>query len=177
MTTLHSRPETGVAPVPEEDQQLKIGAYIVTFSGLVWIVFGIIFFVHAFSDSYLEIGIGPHEVSRNKDEIQAFSPSLYEYIKHLHVALAGFSIGIGMWVAGLAWFGIRRAVFFAWHMAVWPPLVAILISFPMHYPNHFDTFKHLGILYIAIGVFAVGALLSLKALITKYHKGTTTKTV
>jgi hypothetical protein len=32
----------------------------------------------------------PHEVPVSKDAIQQFSPDLYHYISHLHIAVAGF---------------------------------------------------------------------------------------
>jgi hypothetical protein len=54
--------------------------------------------VRNFTDSFLELGIGPAEVNVGKDQIQQFSPSLYHYISHLHIAASGF--------IAAAWFGV-----------------------------------------------------------------------
>jgi hypothetical protein len=36
---------------------------------------------------------------------------------------------------------------------------------PAHYPNHFDTLSHLGPIYLATGLFIVGALLALPGVV------------
>ena len=42
-----------------------------------FIGYAVIFLVRNFTDSFLELGIGPHEVPVGKDAIQQFSPALY----------------------------------------------------------------------------------------------------
>jgi hypothetical protein len=49
----------------------------------------VLFLVRNSTDSFLELGIGPHEVPVGKDAIQQFSPELFHYISHLHIAVAG----------------------------------------------------------------------------------------
>jgi hypothetical protein len=175
MATVATPDTRGTAGTSDVKGRLSLGSFLMMAAGLTYVVFGLMFLVRAFSDAYLEIGIGRNEVSRNRDEIEAFSDSLLQYIVHLHVAVAGFVVATGLWIAGLAWFGIRRGVFWAWHMAVWPPLAALAIAMPMHYPNHFDTARHLGMIYAASALFFAGALLSLQALLVKHREGTTCK--
>jgi hypothetical protein len=40
-----------------------------------FIGYGVIFFIRNFTDSFLELGIGPAEVDVDRQQIQAFSPS------------------------------------------------------------------------------------------------------
>ncbi len=64
-------------------------------AGLGFIGYAAIFFVRNFTDSFLELGVGPGEVNVGKDQIQAFSPSLYDYVSHLHIAVSGFIAAAG----------------------------------------------------------------------------------
>jgi hypothetical protein len=48
--------------------------------GAGFIGYAVLFLVRNFTDSFLELGIGPGEVSVGKDQIQQFSPSLYYYL-------------------------------------------------------------------------------------------------
>jgi len=41
---------------------------------------------------------------------------------------------------------------------------------PAHYPNHFDTLGHLGLIYLAVVIFVVGALLALQGILAG-HRG------
>jgi hypothetical protein len=61
-----------------------------------FIGYAVIFFVRNFTGSFLELGIGPNEVSVGKDALQAFSPSLYHYVSHLHIAVSGFIAATGL---------------------------------------------------------------------------------
>jgi hypothetical protein len=145
-------------------QRLRIGSAVMAIAGLGFIGYAVIFFVRNFTDSFLELGIGPHEVSVGKDEIQAFSPSLYDYIGHLHIAVAGFIAAAGLATAALAWFGVRRGQFWAWVTAVAVPVLGLAVALPAHYPNNFDTLGHLGLIYADTVLFVVGALLALVGL-------------
>jgi hypothetical protein len=40
-------------------------------------------------------------------------------------------------------------------------------ALPAHYPNHFDTLGHLGPIYLATGIFVVGALVALPGIIAQ----------
>jgi hypothetical protein len=136
-----------------------------TLGALAFMGYAVIFFVRNFTDSFLELGIGPDEVSVGKDQIQAFSPSLYDYISHLHIAVSGFIAATGLAVAALSWYGVRRGYVWAWIAAVAAPVLGLAVALPAHYPYGFDTIGHLGLIYLATLVFVVGALPSGKALL------------
>jgi hypothetical protein len=148
-----------------EAPALRWGVYLMSFAALGFIGYAIIFFVRNFTDSFLELGIGPDQVSVGKTEIEAFSPSLYHYIGHLHIAVSGFIASTGLAVAALAWFGVRRRQLWAWVAAVAAPVLALAVALPAHYPYGFDTIGHLGLIYLATAIFVVGAVLSGKALL------------
>jgi hypothetical protein len=144
--------------------RLRVGSAVMALAGLGFIGYAVMFFVRNFTNSFLELGIGHNEVSVGKDEIKAFSPSLYEYIGHLHIAISGFIAATGLAVVALAWFGVRRGQTWAWVAAVAAPVLALAVALPAHYPNDFDTFGHLGLIYADTLLFAVGALIALAGL-------------
>ena len=90
------------------DRRLRWGSGIMAAAGLGFIAYAVIFFIRNFTDSFLELGIGQNEVDVGKDAIREFSPSLYHYISHLHIAVSGFIAAAGLATAALAWFGVRR---------------------------------------------------------------------
>ncbi len=150
-----------------ETSGMRAGVALMTIGALAFIGYAVIFFVRNFTDSFLELGIGPGEVSVGKDEIQAFSPSLYDYVSHLHIAVSGFIAATGLAVAALAWFGVRRGYGWAWVAAVAAPVLGLAVALPAHYPNGFDTLGHLGLIYLATAIFVVGAALALKAILER----------
>ena len=143
---------------------LRAGAGLMSLAAIGFIGYGVIFFVRNFTDSFLELGIGPGEVNVGRQQIQAFSPSLLHYIGHLHIAVAAFMAATGVAMAFLAWFGVRRGQLWAWVGAVAAPVLGLAVALPAHYPNNFDTAGHLGLVYLATAIFVAGALLSLTAL-------------
>ena len=146
------------------DRRLAWGSAIMTLAGIGFIGYAVIFFIRNFTDSFLELGIGPNEVDVGKDAIRQFSPSLYEYVSHLHIAVSGFIAAAGLATAALAWFGVRRGQRWAWVTAVATPVLGLAVALPAHYPNNFDTLGHLGLIYADTLLFVVGALLALGAL-------------
>ncbi len=148
------------------DSGLRIGTMLMTLAAIGFIGYALIFFVRNFTDSFLELGIGVNEVDVGKGEITQFSPSLYHYISHLHIAVSGFIAATGLAVAFLVWFGVRRGYMWAWVGAVAAPVLALLVALPAHYPNDLDTMGHLGLIYLATIIFVIGALMSLRALMT-----------
>jgi hypothetical protein len=147
------------------DSRLRLGAGIMTVAAVGFIGYAVIFFVRNFSDAFLELGIGPAEVNVGKTEILAFSPQLFHYVGHLHIAVSGFIAATGLAVAALSWFGVRRGELWAWVAAVAAPVLALAVALPAHYPNNFDTLGHLGLVYLATLIFVVGALMTLPALL------------
>ncbi|HXF97148.1 MAG TPA: hypothetical protein VNJ46_00875 [Gaiellaceae bacterium] len=149
----------------DESAALRWGVYLMTAGALAFIGYAVIFFVRNFTDSFLELGIGPEQVSVGKDQIRDFSPSLYDYISHLHIAVSGFIASTGLAAAALAWFGVRRRQAWAWAAAVAAPVLGLAVALPAHYPYGFDTVGHLGLIYLATAIFVVGAVLAGKALL------------
>ena len=144
---------------------LRGGTWFMAFSAIGFIGYAVIFLVRNFTDSFLELGVGPNEVDVSKGEIQAFSPSLYEYIGHLHIAVSGFIAATGLAVLFLVWFGVRRGHLWAWVGAVAAPVLGLAVALPAPYPNDLDTIGHLGLIYLATMIFVIGALMSLRPLL------------
>ena len=95
-----------------------------------------------------------------KTQVREFSPELANYISHLHIAIAGYGMAIGLAIALLAWFGIQRGARWAWWTAVSILLVSSLIGIPAHFPYHLATLGHLGPPFVLLALFAVAAALS-----------------
>ena len=133
-------------------------------AGLGFIGYGVIFFIMNFTDSFLELGIGPDQVDKGKDAIEAFSPSLFHYVSHLQIALSGFIAAAGVGVAALSWYGVRRGEMWAFVTAVVVPVLALGVALPAHYPWGLATLGHLGLIYLAVAVFVVGAVIAFTAL-------------
>lgn len=149
----------------EDSTALRAGVWLMSLGAIAFIGYALIFFVRNFTDSFLELGIGAEQVSVGKTEIEAFSPSLYDYISHLHIAVSGFIAATGVAVAALSWFGVRRGYMWAWVAAVAAPVLGLAVALPAHYPYGFDTIGHLGLIYLATAIFVAGAVLALKALL------------
>src|SRR6266536_4766911 len=156
MTTAEVAPRT----VHQEESGLRLGSWLMGVAAVGFMGYGVIFFIRNFTDSFLELGIGHNELSVGQDEIVQFSPSLYQYISHLHIALSGFIASTGLAVIALAWFGVRRGQFWAWVAAVAVPVLALAVALPAHYPNHLDTLGHLGLIYADTLLFVVGAVVA-----------------
>jgi hypothetical protein len=152
------------APIGEA-RDLRMGSWLMGAAAVGFIGYAVIFFVRNFTDSFLELGIGPNEVNVGKAAIQNFSPSLFDYISHLHLAVSGFIAATGVAVLFLVAYGVRRGELWAWVGAVAAPVVGLLVALPAHYPNHFDTLGHLGLIYLATLVFVVGALIALRGIL------------
>ncbi len=151
----------------DDERALRNGSLLMVLAAVGFIGYAIIFFVRNFTDSFLELGVGPNEVPVGKDEIIAFSPQLFHYVSHLHIAVSGFIAATGLAVAVLAWYGVRKGYMWAWVGAVSAPVLGLAVALPAHYPNNFDTLGHLGLIYLAVAIFMVGALLSLRALVQR----------
>jgi hypothetical protein len=162
MATTAHRPTTVATP-----GALRLGATLMALAGLAFIGYAVIFFVRNFTGAFLELGIGPGEVGVDRDQIKAFNPDLYHYIGHLHIAVSGFIAATGLAVLFLVWFGVRRGQLWAWVGAVAAPVLGLAVALPAHYPNHFDTLGHLGLIYLAVLIFVAGALLALRGLLNR----------
>jgi hypothetical protein len=143
----------------------SVGSWLMGLAAVGFIGYGVIFFIRNFTDSFLELGIGPNEVNVGKDQIQQFGPSHYQYISHRQIALSGFIAATGLAVLFMVAYGVRRGHGWAWVGAVASPVLALAVALPAHYPNHFDTLGHLGLVYLATLIFVVGALITGRAIL------------
>src|SRR6266511_1752858 len=148
---------------------LRMGSSLMGLAAGGFIGYAVIFFVRNFNDSFLELGIGSSEVSVGKEAIQQFSPSLFNYVSHLHIAVSGFIAATGLAVLFLVAYGVRRGELWAWVGAVAAPVLGLAVALPAHYPNNFDTLGHLGLIYLATVIFVVGALLALRGIIAQHR--------
>jgi hypothetical protein len=159
MTTTRTAPAART-----DDARLRLGSSIMALAGLGFVGYGVLFFVRNFSDSFLELGIGPGQVDVGRAEIEEFSPDLLHYVSHLHIAVSGFIAAAGVAVAALAWYGVRRGELWAWVTAVTVPVLGLAVALPAHYPWGLDTLGHLGLIYADTLLFVVGAAFAYAAL-------------
>lgn len=146
------------------ERDLRWGSWLMGAAAVGFIGYAVIFFIRNFTDSFLELGIGPGQVNVGRKQIQDFSPSLYHYIGHLQIAVSGFIAATGVAVLFLVAYGVRRGQLWAWVGAVSAPVLGLAVALPAHYPYHLDTLGHLGLIYLATLIFVVGALLALRGI-------------
>jgi hypothetical protein len=150
------------------DSGLNQGAVLMLIASLAFIGYAVVFFFRNFAGSGFGLGVGTlNGVTR--DNLNALNPAVMHYIGHLHVATAGFIAATGIAVAALSWYGVRRGEWWAWIAAVVSSVVGLAVALPYHYTGTFtfDWVTHLGPIYVATIVFVVGALLALRAMISK----------
>ena len=116
---------TATAPPGTATSAVRTGATLMAVAAAGFIGYALLFLVRNFTDSFLELGIGAGEVNVGKDQIQQFSPSLYHYISHLHLALSGFIAATGLAVLLLAVYGVRAGQAWAWVAAVAAPVLGL----------------------------------------------------
>jgi hypothetical protein len=147
------------------DMGLRYGSGLMVLGALGFVVYGLVFFIRSFAGSGFELGVTTLNGLTPAD-LEAFSPAVMHYIRHLHVAVAEFIMATGIAVAALAWFGVRRRQWWAWIAAVAAPVVGLIVVVPMHYADRFtyDHVTHLGPIYVATLVFLIGAAMALRGL-------------
>ncbi len=158
MMTVPTAHPAGVAP-PVTSRTI-LGARLMIVAALALVGYGILFLVRNFT-GFIELGLTPQHVGGTREAIQAFSLDLYEYISHLHVAVAGFIIALGLAVMSLAWNGTRRGERWATWTALVVPVVALAIAIPLHYVYGLAAFWHLGPIYLAALILLAGVGLAL----------------
>ena len=140
-----------------------LGAKVVALAGIGLIGYGILFLMWNFTN-FIEIGLTPDHVGNTPEQIAAFNPQLYDYISHVQVALGGLIIALGVAVVALAWFGIRTGQKWALWTAFLAPVIALVISLPLHYIYGLDTLGHLGPIYLDVIILIAGTAMSYNAL-------------
>ena len=140
-----------------------LGAKVVALAGVGLVGYGIMFLVRNFN-GFIELGLTPAHVGATPEQIQVFSPDLYEYISHLQVAVSAFIIALGVAVIALAWFGIRGGERWAMWTAFITPVIGVAIALPLHFVYGIGTLGHLGLIYLDAVILLVGTVLSYNAL-------------
>jgi len=128
-------------------------------AGVAFVGYGVVFPPRTFVGSGFEAGVATlNGVSRA--DLNAIDPAIVHYIDHLHVATAAFIIATRIAVTGLAWYGVRRGLLWAWATALVAAVAGLVIALPMHYMDLFahDWVSHLRPIYLATIVFVVGAI-------------------
>lgn len=144
----------------ETPPRIRGGARLIALVGIVQIISNIHFLFVNFSDQFLERGISLEQVGVTKAQIHTFNPDLVNYISHLHIAIAGYGMALGLAVAALAWFGIQRGLHWAWWAAVTAIFIAAAVGLPAHFLFNLATVGHLGPPFALLTVFAIGAAMS-----------------
>lgn len=131
-------------------------------ASVAFIGYAVVFFALNFWGSGFELGVDTVN-GTTRDQLMQVNPALFYYISHLHIATAGFIAATGIAVYTLSWYGVRQGFLWAWVGAVLAPVVGLAVALPMHYFNFFthDWVLHLGPIYLATGIFVIGALMAL----------------
>jgi hypothetical protein len=140
--------------------RIRRGARLMALVGTVQIISSIHFLFVNFSDQFLERGLSLEQVGVTKAQIRAFNPDLVNYVSHLHIAIAGYGMALGLAAAALAWFGIQRGLRWAWWAAVTAIFIAAAVGLPAHFFYNLTTIGHLGPPFALLTVFAIGAAMS-----------------
>src|SRR5437879_13539302 len=99
------------------EQSLRNGAGLMVFGALIFLVYAVVFFFRAFGSSGFEIGVETLN-GVTPQQLDRLNPAIMGYIMHLHVAVAGFIAATAIAAAGLAWYGVRDGLLWAWRTGV-----------------------------------------------------------
>lgn len=141
------------------ESQARTGAALMALAGIAFVGYGVVFLVLNFVGSGFELGVSTLSGMTAAD----LDPTIAYYISHLHVATAAFIISTGIAVAGLAWYGVRQGLAWAWATAIVSAVLGLALALPMHWTGDafaHDWMIHLGPIYLATLLFVVGAVLS-----------------
>lgn len=139
-------------------KQLAAGAALVSLAGLGMAAYAVAFVIANFT-RLVEIGLSVEDVGQTKEQIQAFSPGLYNYVSHVQVNLGAFIAAAGAATAALGWFGLRKESTWAWWTVGAVTAIWALIGVAVHYPYGFGDVEHLGFSYLALALLAAGLYL------------------
>jgi len=144
------------------EQSLHNGAGLMALGALIFLAYAVVFLFRAFASSGFEIGVATLN-GVTPQQLDGLNPAIMGYITHLHVAAAGFIAATAIAVGGLAWYGVRGGLWWAWLVAVIAAVVGLVVALPMHYMGHFNYnwVSHLGPIYLATIIYVVGAVVAL----------------
>jgi len=144
------------------EQSLRRGAAVMVLGALIFLVYAVVFFFRAFSSSGFELGVETLN-GVTPQQLDRINPAITAYIMHLHLATAGFIAATAIAVGGVAWYGVRNGLWWAWITSVVAPVLGLAVALPMHWMGHFnyDWVSHLGPIYVGTIIYVVGALVAL----------------
>jgi hypothetical protein len=147
------------------EHSLTYGAGLMVLGALIFLVYAIVFLFRAFTSSGFELGVETLN-GITQQQLDALNPAIMGYMTHLHVAIAGFIAATAIAAGGLAWYGVRDGLWWAWIFAVIVPVVGLAVALPMHYMGHFnyDWVGHLGSIYLGTVIYILGAVVALVGL-------------
>ena len=132
-----------VADLSVSSDRLELGSRLIALAGVAVFLYGLAFLVINFT-AFTELGLSAQQVGGQPSTIHGFSPSLYNYISHLQVAICAFIMASSVQSTALAWFGVRRGM----RWALWTVTVAFALSYligvPLHFVYGLATLVHLG---------------------------------
>ena len=142
-------------------RKLRWGAYLLGLSGSGLVANGLAMLYRALYGAGFEAGVAALG-GVTRAELASANPELAHYVDHLHVNVAGLMVAVGLAVAALAWYGVRRGQRWAWATAVAAPAVFLAHSIPVHGTAGFayDALSHLGPGAVWVPALLVGAVLS-----------------
>ena len=144
------------------EQALQRGAALMVLGALIFFVYSVVFLLRAFASSGFELGVETLN-GVTTQQLNGLNPAIMAYVTHLHVATAGFIAATAIAAGGLAWYGVRNGLWWAWITAVISPVVGLVVALPMHWMGHFnyDWVSHLGPIYLGTVIYVVGAAMAL----------------
>ena len=147
------------------EQSLRNGAGIMVLGALIFLVYAVVFLFRAFASTGFELGVETLN-GVTPQQLDGLNPAIMAYITHLHVAIAGFIAATAIAAGGLAWYGVRDGLWWAWITAVIVPVVGLAVALPLHYMGHFNYnwVNHLGPIYLGTIIYVVGGVLALAGL-------------
>src|SRR5882672_9588236 len=136
------------------EQSLRNGAGLMVLGALIFLAYAVVFFFRAFASSGFEVGVETLN-GITPQQLNELNPAILYYIAHLHVATAGFIAATAIAASGLAWYGVRSGLWWAWITGVIAPVVGLAVALPLHYLGHFDYnwVGHLGPIYIGTIIY------------------------
>jgi len=136
----------------------SIGWALVLVAGLSVIVYGLAFMANNLF-GLTELGLQLADLGLTPEQLAALPPRLVAYVLHAQLALGGFITAVGVATTAFA-FGIRQRNTLAWWGALATSVTWLVLIIPVHFILGFSQLYHLGVDYVFIIVFGVGAYLS-----------------
>jgi hypothetical protein len=151
------------------EQSLQRGSALMVLGALIFLAYAVVFFLLAFSSSGFEIGVATlngvttQQYGVTTQQLNGINQAIMGYITHLHLATAGFIAATAIAAGGLAWYGVRDGLWWAWITAVISPVLGLAVALPMHWMGHFnyDWVSHLGPIYLGTIIYVVGVVVAL----------------